>query len=255
VSSPSSTDQPPEQVRRELIRLHNLQRRLLPQSPIPADGYLQSLVYRPSFVVTADYHDYFRRADGGTAVFVGDGSGNGPAASLLMAIMMTILRTHPDIHRLPGETLSRAGRMYHHLIPADRFMTGVYLALGGGGRVSWAAAGHHPPLRVNRRGEVYPTDLGPCGAILGVDPDEQYATVDWRLDVGDRLLVFTDGIWEGRDRYDEPFGLDRLRTHLTATVEVPLDEAVRSLVEDAQKHLEHSDFEDDYTVVGIERVE
>ncbi|MCI0681647.1 MAG: serine/threonine-protein phosphatase [Gemmataceae bacterium] len=113
------------------VKLSNLQRRILPQVAPPVPGYQQVLTYRPAFVVTGDYHDFFCRADGRTAVFVGDGSGHGPAASMLMAMMRTILHTHPDLHREPGETLSLAGRMFHQLIPSDLFMTGVYLVLGG----------------------------------------------------------------------------------------------------------------------------
>jgi serine phosphatase RsbU (regulator of sigma subunit) len=161
--SPLRYDAIDEPIRNELIKLYNLQRRLLPQSPPDVRGYRQVLVYCPSFVVTADYHDYFRRSDGQIAVFVGDGSGHGPAASMLMAIMRTIFQTHDDLHRQPGETLSRAGGMFHRLIPSDRFMTGVYLLLGEEGHVSWAAAGHHPPLRVSRDGRLFPTDLDPIG--------------------------------------------------------------------------------------------
>lgn len=241
--------------RNEWAKLYNLQRLLLPQTPPPVSGYRQVLVYSPSFVVTADYHDYFARRDGRTGVFVGDGSGHGPAASMLMAMMLTILRTHEDIHREPGDTMSRAGRLFHRLIPSDRFMTGLYLVLGEGGRVAWSAAGHHPPLRVGRGGVATPAPREACGLVLGIDPDERYATVEWQLDVGDRLLLFTDGIWEARSELGEPFGLDRLRTHLVETLPLPLDEAVHRLVRQAQTHQRNAEFEDDYTVVGIERVE
>jgi hypothetical protein len=76
-------------------KLCNLQRRTLPQVAPPVGGFRQVLAYRPAFVVTGDYHDFIRRPDGRTATFVGDGSGHGPAASMLMAIMRTILQTPP----------------------------------------------------------------------------------------------------------------------------------------------------------------
>src|SRR5262249_52697346 len=117
------------------VKLCNLQRRLLPRVAPPVPGYQNHLAYRPAFVVTGDYHHFFCRSDGRTAVFVGDGSGHGPAASMLMAMMRTILHTHPDLHREPGETLTLAGRMFHQLLPSDLFMTGVYLILGGDGGV------------------------------------------------------------------------------------------------------------------------
>src|SRR5579885_3081757 len=71
-------------------QLCNLQRRILPQVAPPIPGYQLVLAYRASFVVTGDYHDFFRRPDGQAAVFVGDGSGHGPAASMVMAMMRTI---------------------------------------------------------------------------------------------------------------------------------------------------------------------
>jgi serine phosphatase RsbU (regulator of sigma subunit) len=210
------------------------------------------LTYRPAFVVTGDYHDFFGRADGRTAVFVGDGSGHGPAASVLMAMMRTILHTHPDLHREPGETLTAAGRMFHQLLPSDLFMTGVYLVLGGDGGVSWSSAGHHPPVRVSRTGQVTPIDLAPVGQVLGFASEEAYVTVPWQLGAGERLLLFTDGLWDARSRSGEPFGRQRLFEYWAGAVNRLLDEAVHELVKRVSAHMEGADFEDDFTVVGIE---
>jgi len=234
-------------------KLCNLQRRILPRVAPSVPGYQQVLAYRPSFVVTGDYHDFFCRPDGRTALFVGDGSGHGPAASMLMAMMRTILHTHPDLHREPGETLTRAGRMFHQLVPSDLFMTGVYLLLGGDGRVSWSSAGHHPPLRVSRTGQLEPIDLTSVGHVLGFASEEEYATITWQCGPGERLLLFTDGLWEARSRSGEKFGRQCLFDYWAGAVKLPLDEAVGELVARVVAHLEGAEFEDDFTVVGVER--
>jgi sigma-B regulation protein RsbU (phosphoserine phosphatase) len=235
------------------VKLCNLQRRILPRVAPTVPGYQQVLAYRPAFVVTGDYHDFFYRADGRTAVFVGDGSGHGPAASMLMAMMRTILHTHPALHREPGETLTLAGQMFHQLLPSDLFMTGVYLLLRGDGGVSWSSAGHHPPVRVSHTGEVAPVDLEPVGQVLGFVSEEEYVTVTWHLSPGERLLLFTDGLWEARSRSGEPLGRQRLFEHWAGAVSLPLGEAVGELVARLTAHMEGADFEDDFTVVGIER--
>jgi serine phosphatase RsbU (regulator of sigma subunit) len=170
-----------------------------------------------------------------------------------MAMTRTILHTHPDMHRDPGETLSLAGRMLHRLIPSDLFMTGIYLLLGDDGRVSWSSAGHHPPVLVSRTGHLAPIDLAPVGHVLGFDPEEEYATVTWPFGPGERLLLFTDGLWDARSRSGEQFGRQRLFDHWARVVDLPLEEAVRELVAQAAAHLEGADFEDDFTVVGLER--
>jgi sigma-B regulation protein RsbU (phosphoserine phosphatase) len=233
------------------LKLCNLQRRILPQVAPVVPGYRLALAYRPAFVVTGDYHDFFRRADGQTATFLGDGSGHGPAASMLMAIMRTILNTHP--HHDPGETLGRAGSIFQRLVPDDMFMTGLYLLLEPGGRVHWAAAGHHPPLWLNHTGRVAPTDLDTVGPVLGLST-EPYTTITWDLAVGDRLLLFTDGLWEARSSAGEPFGRRRLIEQFSRSLDIPLADVVNGLTARVASHLAGADFEDDFTILGIERV-
>ena len=235
------------------VKLCNLQRRILPRVAPETLGYQQVLAYRPAFVVTGDYHDFFCRSDGQTAVFVGDGSGHGPAASMLMAMMRTILHTHPDLHRNPGETLTQAGRLFHELIPSDLFMTGVYLLLGSEGRVSWASAGHHPPLRVTCDGRHDPVDLETVGPVLGFAADGEYSTIAAHLAPGERLLLFTDGLWDARSRCGEPFSRQRLFDYWARAVKLPLGDAVAELVAQVAGHQEGADFEDDFTVVAVER--
>ncbi len=232
-------------------KLCNLQRRILPQTAPAVPGYQLYFAYRPAFIVTGDYHDFFLRPDGNHAAFVGDGSGHGPAASMLMAIVRTILHTH-DVHREPGETLARVGEMFHRLIPSDLFMTSVYLVLAPEGRVAWAAAGHHPPLWVTRQGRLSSINLNPVGTVLGFGP-ETYATVNWQLGVGDRLLLFTDGLWDARSKDGEPFGRKRLAEHFAGSIDNPLPAVVDGLVKRVTGHLQGTDFEDDFTVLGIER--
>jgi sigma-B regulation protein RsbU (phosphoserine phosphatase) len=232
-------------------KLCNLQRRILPQVAPEVPGYQLVFAYRPAFIVTGDYHDFFLRADGDHAAFLGDGSGHGPAASMLMAIVRTILHTH-DVHGEPGDTLSRVGAMFHRLIPSDLFMTGVYLVLSSGGKVAWAAAGHHPPLWVNSSGRVSSIDLTPVGSVLGFEP-ELYTTVEWTLDIGDRLLLFTDGLWDARSKDGEPFGRQRLTAHFASSIGNSLSDVVNGLVARVTTHLQGAEFEDDFTILGIER--
>jgi sigma-B regulation protein RsbU (phosphoserine phosphatase) len=214
-------------------------------------GYELALRYRPACFATGDYYDFFPREYGGS-VFIGDGSGHGPTACVLMAMMRAILQTHPEIHADPGQTLASAGQMFKTLIASDLFMTGVYLELRSDGVARWASAGHHPPIRVDRHGNASPRETAAIGLPLGVEPDEQYQTVDWRLQPGDRVVLFTDGLVEARNDAGVPFGRNRVETVASELISRPLDEAIGELLARAEGHLRGADFEDDFTLIGIE---
>jgi sigma-B regulation protein RsbU (phosphoserine phosphatase) len=236
-----------------LVKLSQTQRQMLHQAAPAISGYTSHLVYRPAYIATGDYHDFFPGPDGCTAIFLGDGAGHGPSASMLVASMRAILLTHPEIHGEPGHTLTLAGRFLYQLFPVDVFMTGLYVRFGDAGHVSWASAGHDPPLRVTPFGQVAPMDLKPVGLPLAIEGNEVYETVHWELGSGERLLLFTDGLVEARSREEEPFGRRRLRSFLKELAPLSLAEMVRELVARADAHREGADFEDDFTILGVER--
>jgi sigma-B regulation protein RsbU (phosphoserine phosphatase) len=236
-----------------LEKLADAQRRLLPQVAPKIPGYAAVLAYRPSCAATGDYHDFFPASGGRTAAFVGDGSGHGPAACVLGATARAIYRTYPGLHAEPGETLTVVNRLLASLLPSDLFMTGVYVVLGGDGQVTWASAGHLPPLRISRAGSVTPPDLAAVRLPLGINSEEVYTTVRWQLALKERLLLVTDGLWEVRNWHGQALGRGRLQEELTRRAGLPLADLVRALVDRAVTHRGETDFEDDFTVVAFER--
>src|ERR1700730_4116160 len=143
----------------ELENLRVAQTRLLPQAAPNLPGYRLAFCYRPFYFATGDYHDFFPLSGGRLAVFIGDSTGHGPSACMLVATMRTLLRTHPEVHRDPARALSQLNQLFHTLIPPDLFMTAVYLVLEPDGSVKWAAAGQHPPLGITLDGKVLPGDM------------------------------------------------------------------------------------------------
>jgi sigma-B regulation protein RsbU (phosphoserine phosphatase) len=240
---------------RELNKLHTAQSRLLPQAAPELAGYTLAFRYRPFYFATGDYYDFFPRSNGELAVFLGDSAGHGPSASMLMASMRTLLRTRSDIHGEPSDTLAKLTNLLTTLIPDDLFVTAVYIVLGADGKARWSAAGQHPPLRLTADGKVPGADLSTIGLPLGVIPDERYRTVTWEMTPGERLLLFTDGIIEAMDRKGRLFGTEGVRKSLEELSRTPLslDEVLDGLVTSVKRHLEGSGFEDDFTVLGIER--
>jgi sigma-B regulation protein RsbU (phosphoserine phosphatase) len=238
---------------RELARLRIAQSRLLPQKPPSLPGYRMSFRYEPFYYATGDYLGFYPRPDGVLGIFVGDGSGHGPSASMLMATVRALLHTQPTLHQQPGQTLSELSAKFEGLVPPDLFMTAVYLLLEDDGRVSWSSAGQDPPLRMFSSGDIAPIDLAANGLPLGIDPSTAYQTVQWRITPGERLFIFTDGIHEARDRSGREFGRDRLQSALRQLVRLPLDRMLQELVGRVKDFMDGSDFEDDFTILAIER--
>jgi sigma-B regulation protein RsbU (phosphoserine phosphatase) len=238
---------------RELTKLQQTQDMLLPQVPPAHPEYRIAFRYRPYYFATGDYHDFFRRPDGTLAVFVGDSCGHGPSACMQMATMRTLLYTHPEILGDPGSALMRLTRLLHGLLP-DLFMTAVLLLLGPDGQVAWSAAGQPPPLHLTADGVTQMTgEL--VGKPLGIDPQERYGTMTCRLRAGERLILFTDGIIEARNRQRQMLGLAGIEQTLGQLSASPgtVDALLDGLMAQVKDHLEGSEIEDDFTVLAVER--
>jgi sigma-B regulation protein RsbU (phosphoserine phosphatase) len=242
------------QADRELQQLRVLQGRLLPQVAPAHAEYQIAFRYRALYFATGDYHDFFPQPDGSLVVFVGDSCGHGPSACMLMATMRTLLYTHPEILNDPGQALTRLSAMFHTLIPSDLFMTALLLRLGSGGRIDWSAAGQHPPLRLTGE-QVTLMDQAKAGLPLGIFPDQRYETGHYQMIPRERLIAFTDGVFEASNRQGKQFGTAGIKrslvklAHAASTSEALLD----ALIDDVKEHMERQDFEDDFTLMAIER--
>lgn len=173
----------------------------------------------PAKAVGGDFYNVFRR-DGHVLWFViGDVSDKGVPAALFMARTMTVLEVAAEAGGSPGAALAEAAEHLAQRNETCMFATVLCGVLDlRGGRLSLASAGHEPPVLLHRDGrrELLPV---PTAGPLGVDVAGHYPVWHGRLDPGDTLLLYTDGITEAFDEHEQAFGEDRMLAALEPVLE------------------------------------
>jgi hypothetical protein len=199
------------QVRDELEIARQLQNDLLPQAAPGVSGYEFVFSYRSANTVGGDYYDFIELADGRLAFAMGDASGHGIAAAMLMAISNSTLRLAVDIDPEPGAVAKLVNRALVASGGKRAFLTLFYALLDPEtGSFEYVCAGHPFPFLRSRTGGVARLGTGsfPLGLRKQIEPSEGRAT----LAKGDLLCLYTDGIPEAIDELGEAFGFDRLQS-------------------------------------------
>ncbi len=152
--------------------------------------------YEPAGIVSGDYCDLVTDQSGGFYFMLGDVTGKGVAASMLMVHLQATFRTLIPMGLPLRELVERASRVFCESTLPTHFATLVCGRAAASGEVEVCNAGHPPPLLL-RRDEVLPIE--PTGLLLGAFCDEQFATSRIRVDPGQSILLFTDGLTEARN--------------------------------------------------------
>jgi serine phosphatase RsbU (regulator of sigma subunit) len=217
-------------IRDELEVARDLQREILPHTPPAVPGYQFAFSYRTANTIGGDYYDFLPMPDGRLALVVGDASGHGIAAGLIMAIANTTLKMALDTEEHPLAVATMVNRALFRTGGSRAFMTLFCGFLNPtSGRLDYLSAGHPYPML--RRSDSSIVELGegclPLGIRDNVSPTP--GTVD--LEPGDLLLMYTDGIPEAVNQTGAAFGFDRLRDLLVpgGTVAEVHDRVLRSL--------------------------
>jgi serine phosphatase RsbU (regulator of sigma subunit) len=195
--------------KRELEQAAEIQGRLLPLGS-PSVGGADLIGYNvPCRTVGGDYFDFFPYRDGRVAMVVADVSGKGMPASLLMSSLQARVQVLVDDPGDLADLVTRLNKLTKKNCPANRFITFFICVLNPAtGELTYSNAGHNPPLLVRAEGEVEMLEgNGPPLAILGSFEYEQRAV---QMNVGDVLVLFSDGVTEAANAEDEEFGEDRL---------------------------------------------
>jgi serine phosphatase RsbU (regulator of sigma subunit) len=202
-----------EGLRRELITCRRIQTELLPHGPLETPLGRTSGVSFPAREVGGDFFNYFLLPAGELALLVGDVSGKGIAAALLMANAQAMLRGSIP---LAWDLASLATRMdddLHARTPPEAYLTLFFGVVDPSDRVlRYVNGGHNPPLLLRRGGTI--TRLDSTGRPLGLLPGGGYEEGRQSLEPGDALVLFTDGVLDMENERGEVFGEERLETLL-----------------------------------------
>jgi sigma-B regulation protein RsbU (phosphoserine phosphatase) len=207
-----------ERIDADARQVGELQRALLPE-PLPQIQGLQIAVsYEPSGRAGGDWYDLFplddHPSDGRWCIFVGDASGHGLAAAVVMAIVQSILRIGPARVRGPADLLAYANRQLCRK-RIGGFVTaflGVYDPTAR--RLAYASAGHPPPLLSDPIGGGVTLLDRVASYPIGIEESETFKEAAVDLHSGDTLLLYTDGITEARGPGGAMFEAERLETEL-----------------------------------------
>src|SRR5215218_6424820 len=197
-----------QRIEQELRVARLIQQTLLPHSVPGLPGYDVAAYYRPAREVGGDFYDFLELEDGSLGLIVGDVSGKGVPAAIVMAITRTMLRTAYRL-RSPGEILEQVNNDLYPDIPPNMFVTCLAALLDSRtGRLHYANAGHDLPYLRHAKGV---SELRATGMPLGLMPNMSYEQKEITLEPGDNVLLYSDGLVEAHDPKGEMFGFPRLQ--------------------------------------------
>jgi serine phosphatase RsbU (regulator of sigma subunit) len=200
-----------ELVEQELEVARSIQQASLPKEVPTLEGWQISPFYRPAREVGGDFYDFHFLSEGRVGLVVGDATGKGVPAALVMSTTLGMIQLAAGAldSSSPGEVLSRVNETLFARIPPNMFVTCFYAILDPeNASLSYANAGHDPPY-LQRRGEA--EELRARGMPLGLMPGMDYKEKEIVLDAGEVALFYTDGLVEAHNPKGEMFGFPRLR--------------------------------------------
>jgi len=239
----------------ELKVASEIQMRLQPFAPPKLEGWEMTGVSFPCREIGGDYYDFIhRKRDSHLIVAVGDVSGKGTGAALLMSSLHAAVRAQSQTGQKISEVMSEINQYIFENSPSNKFLTLFYGELDPvSGELSYSNGGHNAPMLVRQSGTVERLDTGglPIGMMQGV----LYQEASVSLEPGDVLVIYSDGITESINERDEEFDEERLIEVVKRNIERSAS-GIRDRIDEAlSKFVGTTAPVDDMTLMIIKRVD
>jgi serine phosphatase RsbU (regulator of sigma subunit) len=240
-----------ERVEQELKVARRIQQASLPKEVPTPEGWQIAPFYRPAREVGGDFYDFLKLPKGRLGIVVGDATGKGVPAALVMSSARSMLRAVAQASDSPGDVLRRVNDPMVTDIPPNMFVTCFYAILDPySATLSYANAGHDLPYLRHSDGDA--EELMARGMPLGLMAGMGYEEKETILEPSDSALFYTDGLVEAHDPEGEMFGFPRLRALVAErggerSLEEALLEELSSFVGEGWEQ------EDDITLLTLKR--
>lgn len=198
--------------------------------------------------VAGDYYDVLTRKNGQTVLAVGDVSGKGAGAALLMANLQASLRTAIGISTHLGDIVARINELIHRNTPPEQYITFFVGVFNHDDKtLTYVNAGHNFPVVLRENGDMIVMEKG--GLILGVLPDAEYEQDTIQLQSNDLLVMYTDGVTEAMNDQEEEYGEERLVVFAREYFDRSIDEIRPALEKEVMDFTNGMPLADDFTLI------
>jgi sigma-B regulation protein RsbU (phosphoserine phosphatase) len=228
-----------------------IQRALLPKAGLAPAGWDVRFHYQPAGMVSGDYCDLFE-TDGGLLFMLGDVSGKGVAASMLMSHLHATFRSLAEAGLPLDRMVEDANRIFCESTLAGQFATLVVGRAAHDGSVEFVSAGHLPVLHIHGDG-ASPKDS--TGVPLGMFCNARFPVHQLKLAQRDTLFLYTDGLTEARNRAGAEYGLNRIRALAARHIETRPAELISECLKDMLIFVEGLKQTDDLTLLALRRAD
>lgn len=227
-----------------------IQQSLLPSSPPHIGGYETAGRSLPAEVVGGDFFDFTIFNEEVFSTAVGDASGHGLAAALLVRDVVTGLRMGVEKEMKMAEAMQKLNRVIHRSTLSTRFVSLFYGEIESNGNIFYVNAGHPPPLLVHG---AQVKQLLATGTILGALPEITLHRASARFEAGAVLVMYSDGLLEHRNELDEEFGLSRLEELLVQHQTKSAQNILETIYQTVFAFGKQAKWKDDVTVVVVKK--
>jgi phosphoserine phosphatase RsbU/P len=227
-----------------------IQRALLPKNDIRTSEWDFSYYYQPAGTVSGDFCDLIENKDKSLTFIIGDVSGKGVSASLMMSHLHALIHSLISFDLPIIELLQRANRLFCESTLSMNYATMVVGKAYPQGKLDISVAGHNPPLIVKNGNVIAISATGiPVGMFDGTD----YGVENFFLERGDALLLYTDGLTEATNNGTE-YGEQRIMNQLATLGKLNSRELIKSLLFEHKTYLQNSAAADDVTMAVLKRL-
>jgi serine phosphatase RsbU (regulator of sigma subunit) len=240
-------------MKRDLTQAAEIQRGILPEKAPQVPGLDLAGFNAPCRTVGGDYYGFFTHSDGRVGLALGDVSGKGMPAALMVMAFEARLRVLAEDTTNAAELVARINKITCANCPSNRFITFFYGVLDpAGGELSFANAGHNPPVVVRASGESEMLEGG--GPVLGVLSIAPYGEERVPLSSGDLIAIYSDGVTEATNTSGEEYGEQRLIDVLQNLRRESADAIVSTVMESLNRFTLGAPQADDITLVVAKRL-
>lgn len=234
----------------ELIEAQAIQQRLMPRESLRLGNCDFACLWQPAQAVGGDYCDIAQLDEQQVSLCIGDVSGKGLPAALLMSNLQAAVKANESANLAPQQLVAQVNRLISQNVTGNKFITFFYgLVDTFNQQLTYTNAGHNAPLLLRRDGSVARLTEG--GVVLGVLPDQHFTQATVALQSGDQLLLYTDGISEATNAEGEEFGEDRL-LQIGRNPQGLASYAMLQAIDQTVRAFHHAEERDDRTMIVLQ---